>query len=256
MDLTLLQGAALVLSAVLAGVVNSIAGGGTLFTFPALLAIGIPPLAANGTSTMALVPGSAAAVWGYRKELGGRWKTAVLLCVPSVVGGVLGAWLTLRAGDELFSFLVPWLILTATVLFLLQDRISRRIVLTEAVAPGPWRTAAVFVFMLAVAVYGGFFGAGMGILILAALGQVGLTDVHEMNGLKNIIAVCINGVAAVTFVVGHKVIWPLAGIMAVGAVVGGYGGASLARRLGKQRVRKVIVGVGFAITALMFARRF
>lgn len=255
--MNLAQAAALVGSAVLAGMVNSVAGGGTLFTFPALLATGVPPLMANGTSTVALVPGSAAAVWGYRRDLGGRRHLAALLCLPSLVGGALGAMLTLRAGDSLFELLVPWLILTATVLFLLQERIAARLPIADAAATPPTkaRLVLVVIFMLAVATYGGFFGAGMGILILAALGQVGFTDVHEMNGLKNAIAVCINGVATVTFVLGGKVIWPLAGLMAGGAIAGGYGGASLARRLGKERVRKLIVFVGFGIAAVMFARR-
>jgi uncharacterized protein len=254
LTITLAQAGALFLAAILAGMVNSVAGGGTLFTFPTLLAIGVPPLAANGTSTVALVPGSAAAVWGYRRELRGRRRVVLLLVVPSLVGGAFGAWLTLRAGDELFGFLVPWLILAATVLFLVQERVAARLPLGEKPL-GAARLTAVLMFMTAVATYGGFFGAGMGILILAALAQVGFSDVHEMNAFKNVIAVGINGMATVTFILGDKVVWPLAGVMAGGAIVGGYGGASLARRLGQRRVRQIIVLVGFGIAALMFARR-
>jgi len=255
LSISIAHAAALLAAAVVAGGVNSIAGGGTLFTFPTLLAVGVPPLTANGTSTVALVPGSAAAAAGYRRELTGRWGIAALLGAPSLAGGAIGASLTLRAGDTLFARLVPWLILLATILFLLHERISARITRTPHATPGRARLLAIAVFQLLVATYGGFFGAGMGILILAALAQAGFTDVHEMNALKSIIAVCINGTATVTFILGGRVIWPLAALMAAGAIAGGYGGAILARRAGRRRVRQAIVVVGFGLTALLFARQ-
>jgi uncharacterized protein len=239
-------------AAVAAGMLNSMAGGGTLVTFPALLGVGFSPLAANGTNTVALVPGSAAATWGYARELAGRRRDVLLLALPSLAGGAFGAWLVRRAGNELFGHLVPWLILGATLLFLLQEPLSRRFALREGAPSGTSRLAAIAGFQLLVATYGGFFGAGMGILILAALGQLGWTDIHEMNALKNIVAVCINSTAAVTFTVLGLVDWPVAGMMAIGAVAGGYGGARLAQRLGHKAVRRIVLFVGFGIAAWMF----
>jgi len=252
------QAIALVGASIAAGVMNSMAGGGTLVTFPTLLASGFTPLLANGTSTVSLVPGSAAAAFGYAKELRGRRKEVLTFTIPSLVGGCVGAWLTRRAGDALFATLVPWLILGATVLFILQEPISRYVFRNKqpVVHPGPLRIALVAAFQLAVAIYGGFFGAGMGILILAALGQLGWVDIHEMNAMKNIVAVCINGTATVTFVILGQVVWPVAGMMAAGAIAGGYGGARFAKRLDQKTVRRIVVLVGLGIATWMFIRQW
>lgn len=240
-----------------AGVVNSIAGGGTLLTFPSLLAAGFTPLSANGTNSLALVPGSAAAAWGYGNELKGRKKEVLLLGIPSLVGGVVGAWLTRAAGNDLFAKLVPWLILGATALFILQEPIKRYVFRSKAKVEtaSRQRLAFVAVFQLCVATYGGFFGAGMGILMLAALGQLGWDNLHEMNALKNIIAACINATASITFIVLHQIVWPVAAMMAVGAILGGYAGARLAQRLGQRAVRFIVIGIGLSIAAWMFARQ-
>jgi uncharacterized membrane protein YfcA len=260
--LTLAQALPLVGVSVIAGILNSIAGGGTLLTFPALLAAGIGPLAANATNTVALVPGSAAAAWGYALELAGRRRVVLALCLPSLVGGVIGALLTRRAGDRLFGQLVPWLILTATLLFVAQEPLARYLFRGRVASPPgrPLRErrhhlVGVAGFQLLVAIYGGFFGAGMGILILAALAGLGFADVHEMNALKNVVVVCINGTATLTFIALGLVVWPIAGLMAVGAISGGYGGARLARRLSQRGARLVITLIGFGIAAFLFTRR-
>lgn len=252
MHVTVTQLLLLVGSAFIAGSFNAVAGGGTIFTFPSLLAIGVPPLTANGTSTTALVPASAAAWWAYRKETA-RTRIAFLFCLPSLAGGALGALLALRVGDAAFRVVVPWLILGATLLFLVQERVKRRLP-TEAPRAGGLRLALLLLAQLVIAVYGGFFGAGMGILILATLAAAGFHDVHEMNGLKNMTAVCINGMGMTTFIAFGRVNWPLVGVMLVGAIAGGYGGARFARRLGQARVRQIIVGCGFVLAGVMFAR--
>ena len=245
-------------AALVAGAINSVAGGGTLLTFPALLAVLGPThsVAANATSTVALVPGSLSAFWGYRNEMRRDEvrRDLLWLGLPSLLGGVAGAFLLLHTPDKAFARLVPWLILSATGLFMLQGVLGRRSGQSDDAARDPAARKGlgwVMVFQFFVAVYGGFFGAGIGILMLAALGFVGLSNIHRMNGLKNFAAVCINGVAALTFIVGRKVDWPLALLMMVGAIAGGYAGAGLAQRLGQANVRRLVVGVGLTIGVVM-----
>ncbi len=248
-------------TALAAGAVNAVAGGGTLLTFPALLLVLGPQgsVLANGTSTVALVPGSLSAYWAYRRqgagdEAPGRaelWRMAM----PSLLGGAGGAWLAVHIGAALFSRLVPWLILGATFLFLIQDPVRRRLGGKEAKAGGGAASLLPLLFQLAVAVYGGFFGAGIGILMLAALGFLGQTNIHRMNGLKNFAAVCINGVGALTFIHYGQVRWPLALLMAVAAVIGGFGGAGLARRVGQANVRRTVVAIGLLMGFWTLARQ-
>jgi uncharacterized membrane protein YfcA len=232
------------------------AGGGTLLTFPALLAAGVSPVAANATSAVALVPGSFSAGWAYRRELG-TYSGRVLgfLIVPSLIGGLVGAWLVAVAGDALFRRLVPALILGATVLFIVQEPLRRwRERRTAEVVQSGLQDVNLWKLgfgQFLVSVYGGFFGAGIGILMLAELGLVGLTNIHQMNGLKNFGAVCISAIAALYFAVGGHVRWHLAALMAVGAILGGYGGAWLAQRIGQNTVRGVVVATGLGIGLYM-----
>lgn len=260
---TPIQLGALLAAAFAAGAVNSIAGGGTLLTFPALLAIGVSPLAANATSTVALVPGSLGAFWAYRGELQDDRIVLAALAVPSALGGVAGALLALRAGDTLFAALVPWLILGATGLFLANEPVSRWLGRTAtdvdgvSMARGPsvGSLAAMSVFQFVVALYGGFFGAGIGILMLAALGLAGMRNVHRMNAFKNFAAACINGLAAVTFAVRGRVIWWLAGAMALAAIAGGVLGARAAKKVGQNVVRRMIVAAGVILGVVLLVRR-
>ena len=238
-----------------AGMINSVAGGGSMLTFPTLLAFGLPPLTANATNTVALIPGSASALWGYRDALVGARTLVLAMTLPSIAGGVLGASLALRTGDDRFKALVPWLLLGATTLFALQEPISRRLRIVDDAPRGPASWAALMLFQLGVATYGGFFGAGIGILMLASLGLMGVRDIHRANGLKNLAAVCINGVAALTFVVGGRVAWGAAAVMAAGAVLGGALGVDTARRVGPRAVRRFVMGVGIALATVMFLRR-
>lgn len=237
-------------TAFLAGVINSVAGGGTLLTFPSLLAAGVPPVAANATSTVALVPASVSAWWGYRSESKSDWKEMAWLLAPSVLGGLAGALLVLKAGDALFSRLVPWLILGATALFMVQEPL-RRWMANRGDGDEHPRWPMVALFQIIVAVYGGFFGAGIGIMMLASLGLAGLSNIHHMNRLKNFAAVCINGVAAATFILGHRVNWLFAALMLAGSVPGGYAGAWVARKVGQMIVRRAVVAIGLAIGVYM-----
>jgi hypothetical protein len=247
---------AIVLAAIIAGAINSIAGGGTLISFPALVWAGRAPIIANATNTVALWPGSFAGMVGFRRELSTIRRWLLLLTIPSLAGGALGAWLLLRTPERTFERIVPLLIFIATILLAAQEFISKRLgtVARAHENPTPGWVVFVFVFQFAVAVYGGYFGAGMGILMLAALGLIGLTDLHQMNGLKNLLAICINGVAAIYFAIAGAVVWRDGIIMAVGAIAGGYFGARVARRLGRKFVRVSVVVIGLVMTVAMFMR--
>jgi len=244
-----------------AGAINSVAGGGTLLTFPTLVLAGISPIVANATNTVALVPGSASSVWGYREDIHDSRGEMALLAVPSLFGGVIGALWVVHTGDKEFAKLIPWLIFGATALFIIQEPITRYVRRSGAEGAdqppsGIGRRLGIAVFQFFVAIYGGFFGAGMGIMMLAALGLMGFArNIHRANGIKNAAAVCINGVAAITFIVEKRVNWPYAGLMAVGAIVGGYGGAGIARKIGQATVRKLIVVIGVGIGIFMLLHR-
>lgn len=240
------------IAAAVGAAMNAIAGGGTLITFPALIALGVPPITANATSTVALWPGTMASMWGYRRELVGARRWAVAFAVPSFVGGIVGALLLLSTPERQFAVIVPWLILGATALFVAQQPLLRALTANgrpresvhgadgQLVAP----SAAFLVYQFGVSVYGGYFGAGAGILMLAALGLMGLTNIHQMNGLKNWGGGVMNLVAVVIFAASGIVDWPIALTMAVGAAIGGIGGSLLAQRVGQTWVRRAIVAIG------------
>lgn len=251
MDLLLLLAAAF-----LAGGVNSIAGGGTLLSFPALVWLGRPPIIANATNAVALWPGSLAGVFGFRQELRKVQRWLLLLTIPSLLGGALGAWLLLHTSEKTFVRIVPLLILGATLLLAVQETITRRLGLIARAHERPtigWVTF-VFTFQFGVGIYGGYFGAGMGILMLAALGLIGLTDLHQMNGLKNLLAICINGIAAVYFALNGSVRWTDGAIMAVASIAGGYTGARLAKRLGRKFIRGAVVAIGLVMSIALWLK--
>jgi uncharacterized membrane protein YfcA len=245
-------------AAVLAGVMNSVAGGGTLLTFPSLIAAGLSPLAANATSTVALLPASLSAMHGYRGELAGARRWAIGLGLPSLVGGGAGALLLLHTSNATFERVVPWLVLGATALFVVQRPMLRwvrrheeAIAAVEPRAPSPTMLGA----QLVVGVYGGYFGAGVGILTLAALGFMGFTNIHRMNGLKNWGGFCMNVVAAIIFGFSGIVDWPVALSMAVGSIAGGYIGARGAQRVPQALVRGAVAAIGLTSGIWLLLRR-
>ncbi|HET9454264.1 MAG TPA: sulfite exporter TauE/SafE family protein [Gemmatimonadaceae bacterium] len=248
-----------VVAALVGGVMNSIAGGGTLLTFPALVALGIPAINANATSTVALWPGALGSMWGYRGELRGAAPWAVGFAVPSLLGGATGAWLLLRTPAERFSAIVPWLVLGATVLFMVQRPVMRWLASgrggaqrTDADLTASRPPMAILWYQFGVAVYGGYFGAGVGILMLAALGFMGLRNIHRMNGLKNWGGLCMNAVAAAMFAFSGLVNWSVALAMAIGAIAGGYLGSRTAQRVPQELVRGAVVAIGLVSGLLLF----
>ena len=241
-----------------AGSINAIAGGGTLITFPALLGIGLAGPQANVTSTLSLWPGSMGGFLGHREDLKGTRSFALRLVPPSLLGGALGAWLLMITPASVFAHLIPWLILVATILLAAHEPASRLLkrVGSRERTPGWWIGAIAFQFL--VGIYGGYFGAGIGILMLAALSLLGLTDIHQMNGLKNFLALSINGIAIVTFIVTEfvrhpgNIVWHLALLMALAAMGGGLFGAHMAHRVGRRVVRFAVVVIGFGLSAWYF----
>jgi uncharacterized membrane protein YfcA len=241
------------LTALAAGAVNSIAGGGTLLTFPMLIWAGIDGKTANATSTIGLWAGSLGGAWGYRKDLQETGSLFWPFFFASLAGGCLGSYIFLRTGSQQFDAIVPWLILTATLLFASQSivkRFSRSHHETQLLLS---RWPIVVGVQFGVGVYGGYFGAGMGILMLAVLAFLGLSNIHLMNGIKNVAATVINGVTIVIFVAASqmqpewiKIDWPLALVMAVSSSIGGYACAGWARRLGPVLVRRIVIFIGLA----------
>ena len=236
------------------GAINSVAGGGTLLTVPTLIWLGVPAINANATSTVALWPGSLSGAWGFRREMRQADPRVYALVVPSLIGGLAGAILLERTPPDVFERLIPALILFATCLFMVQEPLQRRFNLTALHHSRSHWLSWTMLFQLAVGIYGGYFGAGIGIMMLAALSLMGHTDIHQMNGLKNLLAVAINGIAIVYLVFTDLIQWDNALIMAAGASVGALIGAGMARRVGRSAVRHVVVVVGFAMALSMFLR--
>lgn len=242
---------ALVAASVVAGVMNAMAGGGTILTYPTLLLVGASAITANATSTVALWPGGAASMFGYRREVAGHGDWLKTLFLPSLAGGALGAVLLLLTPVQAFERLAPFLILFATFLFMLQGAVARWTGTAHGVGRTPGRLLVAWLFQFGVGVYGGYFGAGIGILMLAVLGFLGLSDIHAANGIKNFFAMCINGVAAGYFILRGAVDWPAAVVMIAGAIAGGYAGAQFARRIGREKARAAVVVIGLGIAALL-----
>jgi hypothetical protein len=239
-----------------AGAINAVAGGGTLITFPVLILFGVPPVIANATSTLSLVLGIPGSLYGFRSQVAEVRPWFATFVPASIAGGFLGSLLLTRGSDQAFSKLVPYLVLFATVLFMLQGvlrrKVARRVLSGDSTPPGGVRLFLALLFQFAVSVYGGYFGAGIGILMLASLGFLGFTDIHRMNTLKNVLGGLINVVAALWFIISGLIDWPRMGVMTLGAVVGYYLGATCSQRLPQRRVRHLIAAIGLVITVVMF----
>ncbi|HQY33831.1 MAG TPA: sulfite exporter TauE/SafE family protein [Actinotalea sp.] len=259
---------------VLAGTVNTIVGAGTLLTFPLLVALGVPPLTANVSNTVGLVPGSVTGAWGYRRELAGTWPTVARMAVLSAVGGVAGGLLLLAAPAATFTAVVPWLLVLAAGLAAAQPRVAawvRRRAGEEpaegpADQPGAARPAAgldgstrpltpgLAAGIAATGVYGGYFGAAQGVLLISLLGIGWTTHLHRANGAKNVLAGTANLVSAAVFVVGGAVDWRIAGFVAVGSAVGGVLGSRIGRRIPAPALRGLIVVVALAAAVALWLR--
>lgn len=235
----------------LSGALNAVAGGGTFFTFAALMAVGLPPITANASSAVALTVASAASAAAYRKELSAVWPGVVWLCVASAAGGLIGALILVALDNVTFRGLVPWLLLAATIIFAAGPRIAR-LTGTESGRPSRMRHRAGVAIQFLTSIYGGFFGAGMGFLMLASLGLTEGTDYHRINAVKQILSILIQGIAIAVFVNGDVIAWAPALTVMVAAVAGGYLGVGVARKVPGDIMRGFVIATGALLTAYYF----
>jgi uncharacterized membrane protein YfcA len=248
---------ALLGAALAAGVINAVAGGGTLITFPVLILFGVPPVIANATSTLSLVAGTAGSLYGFRDNLKEVRPWFATFVPVSIGGGWLGSFLLTHGSEKAFSKLVPYLILFATILFMLQgilSRLRRSPIAQKSPAFYSFHLVMALFFQFLVSIYGGYFGAGIGILMLASLGFMGFSNIHQMNTLKNVLGSLINLIAAGWFIVCGLIDWPRMGVMTVGAVIGYYLGSTYSQRFPQQVVRNLIAIIGLVISIAMFWR--
>jgi uncharacterized protein len=256
--LTLLNIVVLFFAGMLASAMNSVAGGGSFISFPALLVLGIPPVNANTTNTVALWPGSVASMGAYRREFADGWRALIPLVLVSLFGGIVGALLLLSTPQDTFAKLLPFLLAMATLLLAFSKRITHAVRsrnIGSSMSPLMNRTITL-ILQFFIAVYGGFFGGGIGIMMLAMMSLQGMTNIHAMNGIKTLLATVINGLAVLIFILRGTVYWPQCLIVLGGAILGGYGGAYLAQRFDSEQVRKFIIAIGIFMTVYFFVRTY
>ncbi len=247
--MTPLDAVAIAAAGVGAGTVNTIVGSGSLITFPTLVALGFPPVVANVSNTVGLVPGSASGSFGYRRELVGQRYRAVRLGIAAGLGGLTGGVLLLALPASAFTRVVPFLILLACLLVALQPRLSRALAARRPAGTEQWPAITGLVYLTAI--YGGYFGAAQSVILIALLAIFVPDDLQRLNGLKNVLALAVNGVAALLFVLVAPVAWDAAALVAIGSVVGGQLGALIGRRLSPLVLRGAIVAVGALVAVHM-----
>ena len=239
----MLVAALLFAAGVVGGAINAVAGGGSFIVFPSLLLVGVPPVAANATTAVALWPAGIASTIAYRKDLPSGRRPIIVLSITSAVGGALGAMLLLKTSDETFTKILPLLMFAASAVFTAGPRLQK----ARQGAQLPLVAGALV--QLVIASYGGYFGGGMGILMLATFTLMGMTNLHSMNGLKTVLGVFINGAANVAFFIAHKVVLSVALPVAIGSIVGGFGAAALARKVDPKKVRTFVLVFAWGLTA-------
>jgi uncharacterized protein len=250
------QAVFLFLAATIAGTLNAVAGGGTFISFPALLAAGMPAVEANATNTVALWPGLAASTGAYLKRLDVPRRLLVPMLLTSVVGGLAGSLLLLKTPQQVFLHLVPWLLLSGTLLFAFGNNI--RTIAGRSAVMGDWRKASwqvvavASVVELLIAIYGGYFGAGIGFITLGMLAALGMQDVHAMGAIRTLLALVINAAAVLMFILARAVFWPHCLVMIAGSLVGGWFGAHYAQKADPVKVRRVVIAIGLAMSAYYF----
>ena len=235
---------------------NAVAGGGSFVAFPALLFTGVPPIPANATNTLSLWVGTAVSGGAYRNRLNLPSRILLPLLTMSLLGGLAGALLLIKTPAHTFLRVIPWLMLGATLLFAFGRHLTGRVSLGISHQASNAAIVGASFFELLVAIYGGYFGGGIGIMNLAMLAALGMTDIHAMNALKIVLVAVINGVAAVTFIVTGSIVWPQAVVMIVGAAIGGYSAAHYAQKLPQSLVRATVIALGLGMTIYFFLKAY
>jgi len=243
---------------VIAGVLNAVAGGGSFISFPLMMFTGVPPVEANASNTVALWPGLATSVASYARHLKVPRRLLLPLVVTSVLGGLAGALLLVKTPQRTFFHIIPWLLLGATVLFVFGNRLRAMVGTADdasAVENTSWQAIALACLLqLAVGAYGGYFGAGIGFVMLGMMTLLGMRDIHAMNALRIVLAAVINGVAVLTFIVSGAVFWEQCLVMMAGALCGGWFGAQYAQQADPKKVRWFIIALGFGLSAYFFVK--
>ncbi len=244
----------------LGGMLNAVAGGGSFITLPALIFVGVPPVVANATGTAALLPGYIASAWRFRKDIEFPANLSFkALSIISILGGSLGATILLFTSEQIFSSLIPWLILIATLLFILGPRLLPKKQATTQQSQAKQTTeksskVTAFVVMFFVCAYGGYFNGGLGIILLAALGLLGQTNLLGMNGIKNYVSALLTAIAVLVYATGGIIEYKFLVIMAIAAIIGGYAGAALAYRIPQNIMRAFIISIGLIMSVVFFLR--
>jgi uncharacterized protein len=243
-------------AALLAGGINGIAGGGSFILFPVLMFVGIPPITANATNAIALLPGTLASAGAYRREFDADKRSLIQVCILGVIGGLVGAILLLRTPSATFLQVLPYLLLTATLAFAFSNKMTIWVEKQQSrfAKLKKLRTFLITLLQLFVAIYGGFFGGGMGILFLATFALMGMTNIHRMNAYKTMLTSCINAVIVIPFVNAGVILWQEGAIAAVGAVIGGYLSAYYAQKIAPIVVKRFVIGIGSAMTLYFFIK--
>lgn len=241
----------LFLAAIVAGVLNSVAGGGSFFTFPMLIFTGMNPIIANATNTMAILPGTTASVFAYRKKIRANKQRLPMLIISSLIGSSFGAFTLLETPECVFSRLIPYLLLLATLLFAYGASLKQQL---RKYRGKYFNDTIAFFLQLLVSFYGGYFGGGMGMMILALLSLMGLANIHEMNAFKGVLGIAINAIAVCMFIAADMVAWQQALVMMCGTIIGGYCGATYAQRLPSESVRQFVIASGLVMTFYFFVK--
>ena len=253
-SVSLLKLLAAFLAALTAGAINSVAGGGTMISFPVLLALGVPPILANATNTIGIWPGGFGSIWGFRSEFLKIPKFYRWLLVPCILGGLCGAILLQSTSPELFEKIVPLLIFAATILFIVSPTVRKFLQTRNKTLQPKNHVFLAFALQLGVAVYGGYFGAGMSILMLSTLALMGMTDMFEMTAMTSFLSLAVNGTAGLVFIWSGLIVWHYVAVMAVGAILGGYYATGIARRIGAIWIRRFVIFVGLVLAVVMLIR--
>jgi len=243
--------AAILAAGLLAGAGNTIAGGGTTLSFPILVWVGLPELIANATNTLGLLAGSGAGAWSYRERIRAQsgWQ---VLWLPALIGGGVGAALLLFLPAAWFGTVAPWLVIGSAGLEAADPLIRRHL---PHPASGERRVTASVIAMFLLSVYGGYFGAGIGILVLITLGMLGIADLHDANGLKNLLVIGIKGVAGLGFILSGVIVWPVAVIMLIGSTIGGWGAGYLIQKVDQGTLRWIVIAIGVSMGVIMLLTR-